>query len=155
MGAPITIFRLFRLQPCGRELLVRVERPAASNADQGALDGADRFANVAAEGLLDQWQRHLRPACAHPHTSSVVAEMQEDPVGDDLFGPGRRALAVWVAQTEYGAPWTVLGTAASEAEFWQQVRLDDDLLRLGPLAPAEPHEVDFLTDTDLSPLTLP
>lgn len=127
---------------------MRVERPAASNADQGALDGADRFADAAAERLRERWERHLKPVCAHPHTSSVVAEMQEDPVGDDLFGPGRRTLAVWVAQTEYGAPWTVLGTAATEAEFWQRVRLDDALVGLGALAPAEPHVVHFLTDTD-------
>ncbi|MGE7387813.1 hypothetical protein ACQKM2_20260 [Streptomyces sp. NPDC004126] len=149
MGSPVTIFRLFRHQPCGRELLVRVKRPAASNADQGALDAADRIADAAAEHLRDQWeQRHLQDLCAHPHTSGVVAEMQEVPVGDDLFGPGRPSLALWVAQTEYGAPWAVLGTAATEAEFWQEVRLDDDLVGLGPSAPAELRHVHFLTDED-------
>ncbi|GAA0290166.1 hypothetical protein GCM10010302_30850 [Streptomyces polychromogenes] len=156
MGSPITIFRLFRHEPCGRELLVRVERPAASNADQGALDAADRIADVAAERLRAWWQqRHLRPVCAHPHTSGVIAEMQEDPVGPDLFGDGHRTLALWVAQTKYGAPWAVFGTAASEAEFWQQVRLDDCLLGLGPLAPGELHHVDFLTDRDAPTLTRP
>ncbi|MFF1495326.1 hypothetical protein [Streptomyces sp. NPDC058304] len=149
MSAPIKIFRLFSYQPCGHELLVRVVRPAASNADQGALDAADGVADSATEHLRAWWEQwRLQPECPHQHTSSLAAEMQEEPVGEDLFGSGRRHLAVWAARTKYGAPWMVLGTATAEAEFWQQVQDDYALLSLGPLAPAELHHVHFLTDED-------
>ncbi|MEV8535193.1 hypothetical protein [Streptomyces sp. NPDC051211] len=149
MGAPIKIFRLFSYQPCGHELLVRVVRPAASNADQGALDAADDVADSAAEQLCTWWeQQRLQPECPHRHTPSLVAEMQEEPVGEDLFGLGRPRLGVWAAKTKYGAPWMVLGTASTEAEFWQQVEDDSALLALGPLAPAELRDVCFLTDED-------
>lgn len=149
VGVPVKIFRLFSYQPCGHELLVRVVRPAASNADQGALDAADDVADSATERLCTWWEQwRLQPECPHQHTSSLVAEMQEEPVGEDLFGSGRRGLGVWVARTKYGAPWMVLGTASTEAEFWQQVRVDSVLLDLGPLAPAELRHVYFLTDED-------
>ncbi|WP_053787654.1 hypothetical protein [Streptomyces sp. XY332] len=150
MGAQIKIFRLFSYQPCGHELLVRVVRPAAPNADQGALDAADDVADSATEHLSTWWeQRRLQTQCPHQHTSNLVAEMQEEPVGEDLLGSGGRQLGIWAARTEYGAPWMVLGTAATEAEFWQQVQDDPDLLHLGPLAPAERRQVHFLTDEDV------
>lgn len=149
MGAPINIFRLFSYQPCGHELLVRAVRPAASNADQRALNAADDIADSATKHLCTWWeQRCLQPECPHQHTSSLVGEMQEGPVGEDLFSSGRRRLGVWAARTKYGAPWMVLGTASTEAEFWQQVQEDSDLLDLGPLAPAELRHVYFLTDED-------
>lgn len=149
VGAAISIFRLFTYRPCGHELLVRVLRPAASNAVQGALDDADRAADSATERLRTEWERDgLAPECPERHTSDLVAEMQEAPVGEALYGPGGRRLGVWAAATEYGSPWMVLGTAPTEAEFWQQVREDPDLLGLGPLAPAELHHVHFLTDED-------
>ncbi|MEU0395740.1 hypothetical protein ABZ208_23745 [Streptomyces sp. NPDC006208] len=149
MSVPIAIFRLFSYQPCGHELLLRVRRPAASNADQGALDAADDFVDSATESLRTCWERrHLQHECLHQHTSSLVAEMQEEPVGEELFHSGPRQFGVWVARTKYGAPWMVLGTASTEAEFWQQVQDDSDLLDLGPQAPAELHHVHFLTDED-------
>ncbi|WP_405791068.1 hypothetical protein OG753_31790 [Streptomyces sp. NBC_00029] len=149
MGSQIDVFRLFEYRPCGHGLLVRVVRPAAPNAFQGALDAADAVADEATERLRTGWEReHLRPRCPHPHTAALVAEMQDVPVGEDLHGPGRRQFGVWVAPTEYGVPWTVLGTAATEEEFWRAVRDDDDLLGLGPRAPSELRHVHFLTDED-------
>ncbi|UQX04561.1 hypothetical protein [Streptomyces sp. RerS4] len=149
MGSPITIFRLFDYRPCGHELLVRVGRPAASNADQGALDAADDLADAATERLRTWWERsRLQPGCPHPHTPHLVAEMQDEPVGEDLYGPGRRQFGVWVAGTKYGTPWVVLGTASTEAEFWQEVQDAPALLSLGPRAPAQLRHVYFLTDED-------
>ncbi|GAA3268269.1 hypothetical protein [Streptomyces lavendulae] len=149
MGSQTDIFRLFGYRPCGHDLLVRVVRPAAANAGQGALDAADAAADAATRRLTARWEQgHLRSGCPHPHTPSLVAEMQEAPVGEELYGPGGRRLGVWVARTEYGAPWTVLGTAPTEAEFWEEVRDDPDLLGLGPLAPAELRRVYFVTDGD-------
>ncbi|MGW7436190.1 hypothetical protein [Streptomyces sp. NPDC054849] len=150
MGAPIKIFRLFSYRPCGHDLLVRVVRPAAPNADQGALDASDDVADSATEQLRTWWEQwHLRPACPHRHTAALVGELQEEPVGEDLFGSGPRRLGVWVASTKYGAPWVVLGTAPTEEQFWHQVRADSGLHGLGPLAPAELRHVSFLTDEDV------
>ncbi|MGO4462206.1 hypothetical protein AB4039_33690 [Streptomyces sp. M-16] len=152
MGSQIDLFRLFSYRPCGQDLLVRVVRPAAANADQGALDAADAAADSATRRLTTRWeQEHLRSGCPHRHTPSLVAEMQEAPVGEELYGSGRRRLGVWVARTGYGAPWMVLGTAPTEAEFWEEVRDDPDLLGLGPLAPADLRQVWFLTDGDDAP----
>lgn len=152
VAAPITIFRLFRYAPCGHELLVRVVRPAAPNAVQTALDDADRAADAAADRLRAAWEgSRLRAACPHRHTPALVAEMQEPPVGEELHGPGDRPLRVWRADTRHGAPWAVLGTAPTEAEFWREVRDDCGLLGLGPLEPAGLHDVHFLTDEDPLP----
>ncbi|MCX5196998.1 hypothetical protein OOK31_24400 [Streptomyces sp. NBC_00249] len=150
MGSPIEIFRLFSYGPCGHDLLVRVVRPGAPNFAQGAVDAADSAADAAVERLRTRWEEsRLRTECPHHrHTPVLVGELQELPVGEELFDAGGRRLGVWVARTAYGAPWVALGTASSEAEFWREVRDDPELLGLGPLEPAELRHVDFLTDQD-------
>ena len=152
MAVPTQVFRLYRYQSparCGHDLLVRVGRPGSSNADQGAADAAEDFADSTAEHLRAWWERWLlRRACPHEHTSRLVAEMQERPVGADLWGTGLRPIEVWTAAAEHGPPWAVIDTAPTEARFWQQVEADEGLLALRPRGPAELHHVYFITDHD-------
>ena len=51
-----------------------------------------------------------------------------------------------MAQTRFGAPWVVLGTAKSEPAFWRAVAEEDDLAGLGPLRPATRARAFFLAD---------
>ncbi|MEU8776894.1 hypothetical protein [Streptomyces sp. NPDC048606] len=149
MGSPIEIFRLFAYRPCGHELLVRVTRPGAPNWNQVALDAADRIADEATDRLRLGWEQgHLRAECPHPHTSALMGESQDFPVGEELHGPGGRRLEVWTARTNHGAPWVVLGTAPSEAEFRQEVSEDSEFTSTRVVGPVELHQVYFLAEEE-------
>lgn len=50
------------------------------------------------------------------------------------------------AETRFGRPRVVMGTAVDEEEFWRAVAQDEDLLSLGPGAPAKKRRAYFLTD---------
>jgi hypothetical protein len=141
-------FRLYRFTGllCRHDLLVRVNRPAYPNADQGAEDAADDFAESADTALRDWWARRLlRRDCAGEHRSELLGTMAADPPTEGaLDGPGLRRCRVWVAH--HADPrWIVVGEAASEPEFWAAVEDDD---RLVPARPAVAHDVYLLTAED-------
>jgi hypothetical protein len=141
-------FRLYRHTGllCRHDLLVRVDRPAYSNADQGAEDAAEDFADSAAEHLRSWWARRLLARdCAGEHRGELLGTMGGDPPTDGaLFGPGLRRLRVWVAR--HADPrWIVVGDAAAEAEFWAAVADDD---RTVPPGPAVAYDVYLLTAED-------
>ncbi|HEY7591764.1 MAG TPA: hypothetical protein VH969_01315 [Actinophytocola sp.] len=141
-------FRLYRYTGllCRHDLLVRVDRPAYSNADQGAEDAADDFADSAAAHLREWWARRLlRRDCTGEHRSELLGTMDGDPPTDGaLDGAGLRHCRVWVAH--HADPrWIVVGEAASEAEFWTAVADDD---RSVPERPAAAHDVYLLTVED-------
>jgi hypothetical protein len=141
-------FRLYRYSGllCRHDLLVRVDRPAYSNADQGAEDAADDFADSAADHLRGWWARRLLSRdCSREHRDRLLGTMDGDPPTEDtLDGPGLRRCRVWVAR--YGdSEWLVLGEVASEEEFWRAVADDD---RREPDRPAAAHDVYLLTDSD-------
>jgi hypothetical protein len=141
-------FRLYRFTGplCRHDLLVRVDRPAYANADQGAEDAAEDFADSAAEHLRSWWARRLlRRDCADAHRSALLGTMGGDPPTDGaLYGPGLRRCRVWVAH-HADPQWVVVGEAASEEEFWAAVADDD---RTVPPRPAVAHEVYLLTIED-------
>lgn len=141
-------FRLYRYHGlgCRHDLLVRVDRPGYSNADQGAEDAADDFADSAAEHLRGWWARRLlRRDCAGEHRCELLGTMDGDPPTDGaLDGPGLRRCRVWVAH-HTRPEWIVVGEAASEEEFWAAVAEDD---RPVPGRPATIHDVYLLTAAD-------
>lgn len=152
MGIPLTVFSLYRLDGdgCSHALLVRVRQPGFSNADAGAYDHAVQVAEARRGELIGICQADLLPrACAAPHQVRLVGEMQAAPAGDALNGAaGGTEVDLWVAQTRYGAPWVVMGTAESEAGFWRAVEADDDLAALRPVPPAVRQRAFFLADPD-------
>jgi hypothetical protein len=141
-------FRLYRYTGllCRHDLLVRVDRPSYANADQGAEDAAEDFADSAAEHLRSWWARRLlRRDCASEHRSELLGTMDGDPPTDGVLdGPGLRRCRVWVAR-HADPQWVVVGAAPSEAEFWAAVEDDD---RSVPSRPAVAHEVYLLTIED-------
>ena len=151
MGIPLTVFSLYQLQGadgCAHPLLLRVRQAGYSNADQGEYDHVVRAADATRAALIRRYESGVLAAeCPGPHVAHLAGELQAHPVGDALDeGPGGREVELWVAQTRYGAPWVVLGTAKDEAAVWRAVREDDDLAALGPVEPASRQRAYFLTD---------
>src|SRR3954463_5672159 len=115
MGIPLTIFSLYQVDgpgdPGPRHLLLRVRQSEFRNADASEYDAVFGGAETRRQALL---AAHLAP----PTAPRLVGELQCSPPGDELVdGPGGIEVDLWVAQTRYGAPWVVLGTAKSEAAF--------------------------------------
>lgn len=152
MGIPLTVFSLYRLDGdgCSHHLLVRVRQPGFSNADAGAYDHAVQVAEARRSALVGIYRTDILPReCTAPHRARLVSEMQAAPVGDELDeASAGAAVGLWVAQTGYGAPWVVMGTAESEAAFWRAVEEDDDLSGLRPLRPAVRLRAFFLAGSD-------
>lgn len=154
MGVPLTIFSLHELRNegagCRHYLLLRVGQPAFGNADAGEHDHAVRVADEKRSALIEAWQAEtLARECAVPHAVSLVGELQARPPGDELSeGRGGCLVDLWVAETRFGHPWVVMGTAESGAAFWREVEADDDLSRLDALGPAARLRAYFLTDDD-------
>lgn len=151
MGIPLAVFSLYRLDGggCSHHLLVRVRQPGFSNADADAYDRAVQVAEARRHALVRIYQSDLLPPeCAAPHHARLVGEMQAWPVGDALDQAGGGEVDLWVAQTGYGAPWVVMGTAESETAFWGVVEADEDLVGLRPVRPAARVHAFFLTDGD-------
>jgi hypothetical protein len=150
MGIPLTVFSLYRLESdgCAHHLLLRVCQPGFSNADAGAYEHAVQVADTRRTALLGVYQSDLLPRdCAAPHRVQLVGELQAAPVGEALNeGAGGAEVDVWVAQTGYGAPWVVMGTAEDEEAFWRAVDEDDDLAGLRPIRPAVQVRAFFLAD---------
>jgi hypothetical protein len=139
-------FRLYRYRGllCRHDLLVRTDRPAYPNADQGAEDAAEDFADAAADHLREWWARRvLRRDCAGEHRCEPLGTMGADPPTEGaLWDHGPRQVRVWVAR--HADPrWIVVGEAASEEEFWAAVEEDDDPPY--PARPAVAHDVCLLT----------
>ena len=156
MGIPLTIFSLYRLDGEGdaspRYLLLRVPQQGFGNADAGEYDAVVDAAEARRRRLISVYMTDvLARECPVAHTTQLVGELQSYPVGEaPSDGPGGVGVELWVAQTRYGAPWVVLGTAESEDAFWREVEANDDLSSLGPIRPAERLRAHFLADDDES-----
>lgn len=152
MGIPLDVFSLHQLRGeeagCRHYLLLRVGRPAFNNADEGDYARAVRAADDKRDAFVEAFEKGvLAGECAGRHAVSLAGELQARPVGDELSeGGGGCYVELWVAETRFGHPWVVLGTAASEGEFWREVGRDEDLLSLGATAPAKRRRAYFLAE---------
>ena len=151
MGIPLEIFSLHQWRgedaDCRHYLLVKVERPAFNNADEGdyarAVDAADKERRA----LIEVYEAEVLPReCAGRHVVKLAGELQADPAGDVWFGErGGFYVDIWVAETRFGHPWVVMGAAENEEEFWRAVGQDENLSSLGAGAPAKKLRAYFLT----------
>lgn len=152
MGIPLDIFSLHRLRgegaSCQHYLLLRVGQPAFNNADEGdyakAVDAADKKRSA----LIEAYEAEvLAGGCAGRHAASLVGELQASPTGDELFEErGGFYVDLWVAETRFGHPWVVLGTAENEEAFWRGVEQDENLSSLGARTPAKKLRAYFLAE---------
>ena len=152
MGIPLDVFSLHQLRGeeagCRHYLLLRVGREAFNNADEGdyarAVGAAERKRNA----LLELFEAEVLAAeCASKHSADLTGELQSPPAGDELTeGRGGFYVELWVAETRFGRPWVVLGTARSEEEFWRAVGRDEDLSGLGARRPARKLRAYFLAE---------
>ena len=152
MGIPLDIFTLHELrgEGCLHHLLLRVGRPAFGNADEGDYARASEAADGKRARLLETFESEtLAVECGGRHAATLAGELQSSPVGEELEG-GRGGFYVdlWVAETRYGRPWVVLGTAPCEEEFWRGVALDEELSALGARRPASRRRAYFLAEED-------
>ncbi|HEX6747551.1 MAG TPA: hypothetical protein VF092_09710 [Longimicrobium sp.] len=152
MGIPLTVFTLhcFAGVSCAHYLLVRVEQPEYSNADEGDFLRAVLVADAKREALVRTYESGvLASECPASHEIGLIGELQSYPVGEELIdSPGGRFVDLWVAETRHGAPWVVMGTAADEDAFWREVDADEDLASLGPLRPAVRWRAFFVAESD-------
>ena len=154
MGIPLQVFTLHAYEGaeagCRHHLLLRVAQPGFSNADEAEHEAAVRAADAARGALLRAYERGvLASECPGAHEVRLVGELQSLPVGDVLVdGRGGMLVELWVAETRYGAPWVVMGTATDEDAFWREVDEEGDLASLGPIRPARRHRAYFLAEDD-------
>jgi hypothetical protein len=156
MSIPLQIFSLYclqNLQPeranCQHFLLLRVEQSGFHNADQGEYDAVVAIADQKRNALIAKYTAEvLAPACAVAHEINLVGELQGYPPGGDelLSESGGFYLDVWIAETRFGYPWVVMGTAVDELAFWHDVEQDEDLAGLGAIRPARKQRTFFLTE---------
>lgn len=152
MGVPLDIFSLYRLWDegagCNHYLLLRVGQPAFSNADQGEYDYAVEVADRKRSALIESYESEgLAAECAGHHAVNLIGELQASPAGGELSeGDGGFHVDLWVAQTRFGHPWVVMGTAESEEAFWREVGQDEELAGLGASRPARKERVFFLAE---------
>jgi hypothetical protein len=154
MGIPFDIFSLYRLHS-GRDngmrhLLLRVGQPEFSNADQTSHDRAVDIAEAKQRELIEIFKREmLDEEDSGLVTATLIGELQSSPVGDELLAEhGRCHVDLWIAETRYGSPWVVMGTAESEDIFWREVEENEDLRSLGPIRPASHLQAFFMTEND-------
>lgn len=152
MGTPLDVFSLYQLQSedanCQHYLLLRVEQPAFSNADEGDYAHAVDVANQMRSALIETYKATiLADKCPTQHRVNLVGELQAHPTGEELYEErGGCYIDLWLAETRFGHPWVVLGTAENEAEFRSAVKQDEELSRLGAQMPATRLRAYFLTD---------
>lgn len=152
MGIPLDIFTLHQLQNddanCQHYLLLRVAQPAFNNADEGDYAHAVEAADEIRRGLIEVFEaKMLADECAGKHIVNLTGELQAYPTGDKLRDEhGGFYVDLWIAETRFGHPWVVLGTADNEEEFWREVEQDEDLSSLGARLPAKKQRAYFLTE---------
>lgn len=157
MGIPIDIFTLHLLRGedagCQHYLLLRVGRPAFNNADEGDYAGAVDVAEKKVGALIRLYEAEVLPReCAGRHAARLVGELQARPTGDELSeGRGGFYVELWVAETRFGRPWVLMGTAENEEEFRRAVEDDEDLSSLGASGPAERRRAYFLAEREDAP----
>jgi hypothetical protein len=140
MAIPTNVYGLHEIVMSGSAskhlLLTRVGRPGFCNANQPEEDSASALVEREEARLIRAFVvEHL----AHhgPFAVGKIGELQSEPVGELLSVPGfAGTVDLWIAQTAYGAPWAVFGTAPSERAFWQAVEGDEYLCSLRPMRPA-------------------
>ncbi len=151
MGIALDIYHLVRLsgttRGCIHHVLLRVVRPEFSNCDQDAECQAIAVGLERRDQLLQKYQDEvLARECATPHQVYVEGELQGIPIGEVFYETNPPdEFPIWVAETEYGAPWVVLGEAPSEPEFWNLIA-DDELSSLRPIPPARELRVAYVND---------
>lgn len=152
MGIPLDIFSLYQLwnegDNCHHYLLLKVEQGAFNNADEGEYDHVVKVADQKKNALIEFYKAAiLVNECAGTHGLRLVGELQSAPVGNELFEEfGGFSVNLWIAETRFGHPWVVLGTAENEAAFWQAIERDADLSNLGATKPAQQQRAFFLTE---------
>jgi hypothetical protein len=152
MGIQLDIFSLYHLQiddaNCQHFLLIRVEQPSFNNADEGDYANAVDTADKKRSALIGVYEAEvLADECPGQHLVNLSGEMQSYPTGEELFDEyGGFYVELWTAETRFGHPWVVMGTAEKEESFWHEVAQHKDLLQLGGIRPAKKQRAYFLTE---------
>ena len=127
MGAEKWIYSLVRFasaeRMCEHHLLLRAKQPSFSNVSQRDDDRALDVGNSERERLTERYRVGvLAERCGAIHEQRLVGELQLPPIGEELYADALAMdVPIWVADTRFGPPWVILGTAKSEAAFWREV----------------------------------
>lgn len=125
MGAPLTIFRLYKLNGCAEShLLIRAVRPEFPNASQPAEDAAIGAVDAEFDSLLAQQKTELGFA-----TADQIGTWEDGlPEGDVFYSANTGTpVAVWTTHDTKHKGLFAFGIAETETQFWQQLKeLSDD-----------------------------
>jgi hypothetical protein len=131
MASRLPIYSIYKLGRLERYYVLQTEQPSYSNISQSQQDAAQQIEQESRQRLLTQLLQTLpmeeRLLC------EFIGELQEWPVGDILCtAPNYAELPIYYLHTRYGHPWIILGSAASEEEFMDEVEATEELLALQP-----------------------
>ncbi|MER6434612.1 hypothetical protein ABT272_44830 [Streptomyces sp900105245] len=132
MGMGIEVIELIRYESsegCRHHVVLRAGRPSYSGAVQTEEDAAEDFVNESFERLriwFERWRLPKFCPCEHSITRRLRADLESVCVTeadfDLLMGSGFRWVVIWLADL---ADRLILGSAESEASFWQAMRRSD------------------------------
>ena len=96
MGIPTEVFRHLRYvgPTCRHDALLRAGRPSYPNADQGAADAAEAFADSALEHLRGWFESWRLPSLCPGHHALAADKVFEELSDDAALGPGFRWIDV-------------------------------------------------------------
>jgi hypothetical protein len=134
MASQLPIYSIYKVGRMERYYVLQTEQPGYSNVLQSQQDAAQQSEQESRQRLLAHVLHTLPMEERLP--CEFIGELQEWPVGDALCtAPTYTELPVYYVPTQYGHPWIILGSAASEEEFMAEVEATEELLTLQPSGP--------------------
>ncbi|RZJ70297.1 hypothetical protein [Flavobacterium sp.] len=144
MGIELQIFSIYRFSDASHAVL-RTLRPEFNNASQVEENASHDRESAQRTQLLK-----VSGKVENDSDAELLGELQGCPIGEMLYSEsGKSKITVFYMETEFGKPWVVMGSAASEAEFLSELEQDEDLSALHPIGKPIKIEALFLTENDI------
>ena len=143
MAAELEFFSIYKIE--NKYYVLKTIRQDFNNASQNQEDDAGQIEMDCRDKMLYYIKQQHNQA-----TPELIGELQGVPIGEDLCADyGNSELNMYYIATEYGHPWIILGTAASEKDFLSELNEDEELLDLKPIGQPKPITARYLTENDI------
>jgi hypothetical protein len=150
MGIELNTFFLYRITTSlniDRYLLLRIERPRYSNAVQAQEDKAYSIQEQWRQQAFNYYISQYLKASEFLIAYELTAESDELPIGEDLnYDEIIPEINIYTAQTSYGNPWRLFGTASDQTAFWLHASVEHMDEAYKPFPPINSYLVVFIPD---------